>query len=50
MRWTIWRRREPQRRPLAAPADGRIARAEAAIAKLPELTREVLVKIGRAHV
>ena len=41
MRWTIWRRREPQRRPVVAPADGRIARAEAAIAKLPELTREV---------
>ena len=42
MRWTIWRRREPRRRPLAAPGDARIARAEAAIAGLPELTREVL--------
>ena len=41
MRWTIWRRREPRRRPLAAPDDARIARAEAAIAKLPERTREV---------
>ena len=41
MRWTIWRRREPRRRPLAAPSDARIARAEVAIAGLPELTREV---------
>src|SRR3546814_3929166 len=35
----IWR--EPRRRPLAAPSDARIARAEAAIASLPERTREV---------
>lgn len=41
MHWTIWRRREPRRRPLAAPGDARVARAEAAIAGLPELTREV---------
>lgn len=41
MRLRIWRRREPPRRPLAAPDDARIARAEAAIARLPELTREV---------
>ncbi|AJA08916.1 hypothetical protein SKP52_10045 [Sphingopyxis fribergensis] len=41
MRLRIWRRREPRRRPLAAPGDARIARAEAAIAALPELTREV---------
>lgn len=41
MRWTIWRRREPRRCPLAAPGDVRIARAEAAIAGLPERTREV---------
>ena len=26
MRWTIWRQREPRRRPLAAPRDARIAR------------------------
>ena len=43
MHWTIWRRREPRRRPLAAPGDARVARAEAAIAGLPELTREVFV-------
>ena len=41
MRWTIWRRREPRRCPSAASEDARIARAEAAIAGLPELTREV---------
>lgn len=41
MRWRIWRRREPRGRPLAAPDDARIARAEAAIAGLPERTREV---------
>lgn len=41
MRLRIWRRREPRRLPLAAPAEARIARAEAAIAGLPELTREV---------
>ena len=41
MRLRIWRRRQPRRRPLAAPDDARIARAEAAIARLPELTREV---------
>ena len=41
MRFRIWQRREPPRLPSAAPEDARIARAEAAIAKLPELTREV---------
>jgi DNA-directed RNA polymerase specialized sigma24 family protein len=41
MRLRIWRRREPRRRALAAPDDARIARAEAAIAGLPELTRGV---------
>ena len=41
MRLRIWRRREPPRRPLAAPDDARIARAEAAIARLPKFTREV---------
>lgn len=41
MRWRIWRRSKPRGCPLAAPGDARIARAEAAIAGLPELTREV---------
>lgn len=41
MRWTILRRSKPRGRPLAAPSDARIARAEATIAGLPELTREV---------
>lgn len=41
MRLRIWRRSKPRGRPLAAPDDARIARAEAAIAALPELTREV---------
>lgn len=41
MRWTIWRRREPRRYSSAASEDARVARAKAAIAKLPELTREV---------
>lgn len=41
MRLRIWRRRQPRRRPLAAPDDARLARAEAAIAGMPELTREV---------
>tara|TARA_R110000850_G_scaffold256245_1_gene382139 strand:- start:273 stop:530 length:258 start_codon:yes stop_codon:yes gene_type:complete len=41
MRWRIWRRREPRRCPSAASEDARVARAKAAIAKLPELTREV---------
>lgn len=43
MRWRIWRRREPQRCPSAASEDARIARVEAIIAKLPELTREVFI-------
>lgn len=41
MRLRIWRRRDPRRCPSAAPDDARVVRAEAAIAKLPELTREV---------
>jgi RNA polymerase sigma-70 factor (ECF subfamily) len=41
MRFRIWRRREQRRRSLAVTGDARIARAEAAIASLPELTREV---------
>lgn len=41
MRLGIWRRRQLRGRPLAATDDARIARAEAVIAGLPELTREV---------
>lgn len=41
MRLRIWQPREPRRRPSAASDDARITRAEAAIAGLPELTREV---------
>ena len=41
MRLRIWRRSKPRGRRLAAPGDVRIARVEAAIAGLPELTREV---------
>ena len=41
MRFRIWRRREQRRRSWAVTGDARIARAEAAIASLPERTREV---------
>lgn len=44
MRWRIWRRgrRSCDHHPSAAP-DARIARAEEAIARLPDLTREVFI-------
>ncbi len=44
MRWRIWRRgrHSCDQHPSAAP-DARIARAEEAIALLPDLTREVFI-------
>lgn len=43
MRWGIWRRRGTPDHRSVAPDNARIRHAEKAIARLPELTREVFI-------